>query len=237
MRIKELCADERPREKMLAKGAGALSNAELLAILIGSGTRKENVLEVANRLLSAGDGRLSRISGMDPTELMAMGGIGKVRFTSIAAAFEVGRRCCLEDPGIEKVPLCDPGMVFKMMLPKLRGLEHEEFWVIFLNRANYVIHKEMISMGGLSATVVDTKLVVKKALDKHASGIVMVHNHPSGNPMPGNEDIDQTAAMKKAASTFDISLMDHIIICDDRFFSFADEKVYMAGSGQLNLLE
>ena len=225
MRIKDLCVDERPREKMLSKGAGAMSNAELLAILIGSGTRKENVLEVANRLLSSADGNLSRIADMDKTKVMAMDGIGKGRY---AAAFELGRRCCLEDPGLEKVPLCDPAMVYKMMLPRLKGLDHEELWIIYLTRANYVIHKEMLSMGGLSATVVDPRLVVKKALDKRACGIIMVHNHPSGNPMPGMEDLAQTAAMKKAASTFDISITDHVIICDDRYYSFADDKVYVS---------
>ena len=228
MRIKDLCVDERPREKMLSKGAGAMSNAELLAILIGSGTRKENVLEVANRLLSSADGNLSRIADMDKTKVMAMDGIGKGRYASIAAAFELGRRCCLEDPGLEKVPLCDPAMVYKMMLPRMKGLDHEEFWIIYLTRANYVIHKEMLSMGGLSATVVDPRLVVKKALDKRACGIIMVHNHPSGNPMPGMEDLAQTAAMKKAASTFDISITDHVIICDDRYYSFADDKVYVS---------
>lgn len=228
MRIKDLCVDERPREKMLSKGAGAMSNAELLAILIGSGTRKENVLEVANRLLSSADGNLSRIADMDKTKVMAMDGIGKGRYASIAAAFELGRRCCLEDPGLEKVPLCDPAMVYKMMLPRLKGIDHEELWIIYLTRANYVIHKEMLSMGGLSATVVDPRLVVKKALDKRACGIIMVHNHPSGNPMPGMEDLAQTAAMKKAASTFDISMADHVIICDDRYYSFADDKVYVS---------
>ncbi|MBR5660850.1 MAG: DNA repair protein RadC [Bacteroidales bacterium] len=228
MRIKDLCVDERPREKMLSKGAGAMSNAELLAILIGSGTRKENVLEVANRLLSSAGGNLSRIADMDRTEVMAMDGIGKGRYTSIAAAFELGRRCCLEDPGLEKVPLCDPAMVYKMMLPRMKGLDHEEFWIIYLTRANYVIHKEMLSLGGMSATVVDPRLVVRKALDKRACGIIMVHNHPSGNPMPGMEDLSQTAAMKKAASTFDISVTDHVIICDDRYYSFADDRVYVS---------
>ena len=227
MRIKELCVDERPREKMLSKGAGAMTNAELLAILIGSGTKKENVLEVANRLLSTGEGKLSRIASMDPSEVMAMDGIGKGRYSSIAAAFELGKRCCLEDPGIDKVPLRDPAAVFKIMLPRLKGLDHEEFWILFLNRANYLIHKELLSLGGLSATVVDTRLVVRKALDKRATGILMVHNHPSGDPRPGQEDIEQTAVMKKAASTFDIRLFDHIIICDDRYFSFADERMYV----------
>ena len=229
MKIKELCVDERPREKMLSKGPGAMTNAELLAILIGSGTRKENVLEVANRLLAKVDGKLSGIAAMDPCEVTAMDGIGKVRYSSIAAAFELGKRSCLEDPGIERNPVCSPTTVFRMMLPFLKGLEYEEFWIILLNRANYVIHKEMVSRGGISSTVIDTKLVIRKALDKRASGIIMVHNHPSGNPRPGKADITMTSAIRKAAGTFDISLIDHIIICDDRCFSFADERVYMSG--------
>lgn len=213
---------------MLAKGAGAMSNAELLAILIGSGTQKENVIEVANRLLAANEGKLSMIAGMDAGRMKEIGGIGSVRYTTIAAAFELGKRCCLEDPGIEKVPLTDADIVFKMMIPRLKGLDHEEFWIIFLNRANYIIHKEMISLGGLSSTVVDPKLVVKKALDKRASGLIMVHNHPSGNPRPGQSDLTETERMKKAANTFDIALLDHIIICDDCYFSFADDRVVVA---------
>ena len=224
MKIKEICVDERPREKMLAKGADAMSNAELLAILIGSGTQKENVLEVANRLLAEGKGKLSMIADMDARRMKEIGGIGSVRYAAIAAAFELGKRCCLEDPGIEKVPLTDAEIV----LPRLKGLDHEEFWVILLNRANYIIHKEMISLGGISSTVVDSKLVVRMALDKRASGLIMVHNHPSGNPRPGHNDLTETERMKKAANTFDIALLDHIIICDDCYFSFADDKVTVA---------
>lgn len=229
MKLKDLCVDERPREKMLAKGAGAMSNAELLAILIGSGTQRENVLEVANRLLAANEGKLSSIAGMDAARMKEIGGIGSVRYASIAAAFELGKRCCLEDPGIERIPLTDAETVYRMMLPRLKGLDHEEFWIILLNRANYIIHKEMISLGGLSSTVVDPKLVVRKALDKRASAIIMVHNHPSGNPRPGQCDLTETERIKKAANTFDIALLDHIIICDDRYFSFADDKVEIAG--------
>ena len=229
MKIKDLCADERPREKMFSKGTGAMTNAELLAILIGSGTRNQNVLEVANRLLAAGEGHLSRIAAMEPSEVMAMDGIGKVRYSSIAAALELGKRCCLEDPGIEKVPIKDPGMVYRIMIPRLRGLPHEEFWIILLNRASYLIHKEMISQGGMSSTVIDPRIVVKKALGRHASKMIMVHNHPSGNPRPGREDLSWTAAMKRAADTFDISLLDHVIVCDDCFYSLADDKVYMGG--------
>ena len=223
MRIKELCADERPREKMLSKGPGAMSDAELLAILIGSGTRNGNVLEVANRLLSAAGGRLSRLAGMDSLEVMAMDGIGPGRYASIASAFELGKRCCMEDRGLVKTPLSDPAMVYRLMLPRLKGLDHEEFWVLFLTRANYLIHKEMFSLGGLSSTV-----VVRKALEKRACGIILVHNHPSGNPTPGKEDLERTAAIKKAADTFDISILDHIVVCDDSFYSFADDRLYIA---------
>ncbi|MBQ8062195.1 MAG: DNA repair protein RadC [Bacteroidales bacterium] len=228
MKIKELCADERPREKMFSKGAGAMSNAELLAILIGSGTKKQNVLEVANRLLATVEGDLSRIAAMEPSEAMAMDGIGKVRYVSIAAALELGRRCCLEAPRIEKVPVCSPRTVYRMMIPVMKGLDHEEFWIILLNRASYVLRKDLISRGGITSTVVDPKLVVKRALDTHATGVILVHNHPSGNPRPGREDLVQTKDIKKALETFDISLVDHIIVCDDCLFSFADEEVYMA---------
>ena len=228
MKIKELCADERPREKMFSKGAGAMSNAELLAILIGSGTKNQNVLEVANRLLATVEGDLSRIAAMDPSEVMAMDGIGRVRYTSIAAALELGKRCCLEARGIEKVPVCSPRTVYRLMIPVMKGLKHEEFWLILLNRANYVLRKEMVSRGGISSTVVDSKLIVKRALDTHATGVILVHNHPSGNPRPGREDLVQTKDIKKALGTFDISLVDHIIVCDDSLFSFADEEVYSA---------
>ncbi len=228
MKMKDLCADERPREKMLSKGAGAMSNAELLAILIGSGTQKQNVLEVANRLLAANDGKLSMVAGMDQGQMKEIGGIGSVRYAAIAAAFELGKRRCLEDPQIEKIPLNDAASVFRMMRPYLTGLDHEEFWTIFLNRANYVIHKEMISLGGSSSTVVDSKLVVRKALDKRASAMIMVHNHPSGNPRPGQCDLTETERMKKAANVFDIALLDHIIICDDCYFSFADDRIETA---------
>ena len=117
-----------------------------------------------------------------------------------------------------------------MMIPLMKGLDHEEFWIILLNRANYVLRKEMISRGGISSTIDDPKVVVKKALDTHATGIILIHNHPSGNPRPGREDLIQTKEIKKALGTFDISFVDHIVVCDDSLFSFADERVYLAES-------
>jgi len=230
MKIKELCAEERPREKMLANGAGAMTNAELLAILIGSGTTRENVLEVANRLLSQAEGNLKGVAAMDQEQMRGVNGIGVNKYAIIAAAFEIGRRCCLEDPGIEKVSVTSAEMVYRIMIPHMRGLEHEECWILYLNRANYILRKEMLSLGGMSATVMDTKIIVRKALEIKASGMIMVHNHPSGNPIPGQSDIRQTEMLKKAADTFDISLIDHIVVCDDRFFSFSEDRMTIAGA-------
>lgn len=225
MKIKDYCESERPREKLLSKGAGAMSNAELLAILIGSGTKEENVLEVSNKLLKISDGKLSGIAGMDPGQITSVNGIGKNKYAAIAAALELGRRCALEDPGIEKSSITSAGMVYRIMIPHMKGLDHEECWILLLNRANYVIHKEMIGLGGITSTTVDTKIIMKKALDKKACGIILVHNHPSTNPRPGKMDIDVTSSLRKASQTLDISLIDHVIISDDSYYSFAEDRV------------
>ena len=198
--MKEMCAEERPREKMLAKGAGAMSNAELLAILIGSGTRNCNVLEVANRMLLKAGGRLSGIARMSHEDMQQLEGIGTGRYSVIAAAFELGRRCTLEDPGIEKVPVVEASIVYRMMIPRMKGLLHEELWAVFLNRANYVLKKEMLTKGGLTAT----------------------------DPRPGSADMSQTRLVRKACQSMDILLLDHVIVCDDSFYSFADERVVTA---------
>lgn len=225
MKIKDYCESERPREKLLSKGAGAMSNAELLAILIGSGTKDENVLEVSNKLLKISGGKLSDIASMDPGQITSINGIGKNKYAAIAAAFELGRRCTLEEPGIEKNSITNAGMVYRIMIPHMKGLDHEECWVLLLNRANYVIHKEMIGLGGITSTTVDTKIIMKKALDKKACGIILVHNHPSSNPRPGKMDMEVTSSLKKASQTFDISLIDHVIVSDDSYYSFAEDRV------------
>ncbi|MBP3235460.1 MAG: DNA repair protein RadC [Bacteroidales bacterium] len=210
---------------MFSKGAGAMSNAELLAILIGSGTKDENVLEVSNKLLKISGGKLSDIASMDPGQITSVNGIGKNKYAAIAAAFELGRRCALEEPGIEKNSITNAGMVYRIMIPHMKGLDHEECWVLLLNRANYVIHKEMIGLGGITSTTVDTKIIMKKALDKKACGIILVHNHPSSNPRPGKMDMEVTSSLKKASQTFDISLIDHVIVSDDSYYSFAEDRV------------
>ncbi len=210
---------------MFSRGAGAMSNAELLAILIGSGTKDENVLEVSNKLLKISGGKLSDIASMDPGQITSVNGIGKNKYAAIAAAFELGRRCALEEPGIEKNSITNAGMVYRIMIPHMKGLDHEECWVLLLNRANYVIHKEMIGLGGITSTTVDTKIIMKKALDKKACGIILVHNHPSSNPRPGKMDMEVTSSLKKASQTFDISLIDHVIVSDDSYYSFAEDRV------------
>lgn len=225
MRLKELCLDDRPREKMLEKGPGALSNAELLAIMIRTGTGKMNVVDVARTLLSSAEGRLNAIADMPMERLCSVSGIGRSKAVTIAAAFELGRRCSMELAVPDKVAVSSPKVVFRMMLPFLRGLDHEECWVMFLNRANYVLGKERMSVGGLESTVMDVKAILRRALERKASGVILVHNHPSGSAMPGQADIRQTAVLKKALQTCEIQLVDHVVVAEDSWYSFADERL------------
>lgn len=229
MKMKELCSDERPREKMLAKGAAEMSNAELLAILIGSGTTGENVLEVANKLLAKSEGKLKRIAGMDKAQMTDVKGIGPNKYATIAAAMELGRRSELEDPGIRKKAIVNSETVYRLVLPRVRGLDHEECWALFLNRANYLIHEEMISRGGMAGTLVDIKLLVRKALERKATAVIVTHNHPSGNPRPSKGDIELTEQLRKATELMHITLLDHVIVCDDRYYSFTSEDIKVMG--------
>lgn len=225
MKIKELGMDDRPREKMAEKGLGALSNAELIATMVRTGSRKDNAVDISRMLLRSAGDSLITLSGMSVKQMCRTAGIGPGKAASVVAAFELGRRCAVESSTIDKVSITDPAMIYRHMLHLMKGLAHEECWVIYLNRANYILGKERLSSGGTSSTVIDVKMIIKNALEMLASGIILVHNHPSGNPQPGSCDIKQTGILKKAAETFDISLLDHIIIADDRFYSFAEERV------------
>ena len=225
MKLKELCMDDRPREKMLDKGPASLSNAELLAIMIRTGTGKMNVVDVARTLLNEAEGRLNAIADMPLEKLCSVSGIGRTKAVTIAAAFELGRRSALELVTHEKVPVNSPKIVFRMMWPLLGGLDHEECWVIFLNRANYVLGKERMSVGGMESTVVDVKAILRRALDRKATGVILVHNHPSGNALPGQADIRQTGILRKALQTCEINLLDHVVIAEDSWYSFADEQL------------
>ena len=226
MKIKDLCEMERPREKLIERGAAALTDAELLAILIGSGTRKENVLEIANRMLSEMGGSLSSLSSMSREEMMRSKGIGRGNYSRIAAALELGKRAWINVPKSDKIILRGAKNVWELLSGNLRGLDHEQLWVIYLNRSNRVLGIEMASKGGSSSTVVDPKLIVREALDKKACGLILAHNHPSGNPRPGERDIVETDNIRRAARTFDIALLDHVIVCDESYFSFAEDREF-----------
>lgn len=225
MKIKELGPDDRPREKLLGKGAGALSNAELVAILLRTGSGGDNAVDISRMLMKSAGDSLVELSCRTVSQMCRIRGIGPDKAASVAAAFELGRRCTAEGFSLEKVPVTSPLMIYRSMIHHMKSLKHEECWVVYLNRANYIISRECLSKGGLDATVIDVKFIIRNALELLSSGIILVHNHPSGNPHPGSSDIRQTAILKKAASTFGISLVDHIIISDDRFYSFANESV------------
>lgn len=225
MKLKELCIDDRPREKMLEKGPSSLSNAELLAIMIRTGTGKMNVVDVARTLLHTAEGRLNAIADMPVEKLCSISGIGRSKAVTIAAAFELGRRSAAEKIVQDRVPVTSPKDVFRMMLPFMRGLDHEECWAVFLNRANYVLGKDRMSVGGMDSTTIDVKAVLRRALDRKASGVILVHNHPSGSALPGQADIRQTALLRKALQTCEIQLVDHVVIAEDCWYSFADEQL------------
>lgn len=224
MKLKELCNDERPREKMQDKGARSLSNTELLAILLRTGTGSMNVIDLARELLKSAEGKLTGIMAMPIEKICEIKGIGTSKAVTIAAAFELGRRCAIEPIVEKKESISNPRTVFQMMAPILRGIDHEECWGLFLNRANFVLSKERFSSGGIDSTVIDVKSIVRKALEKKATSVILIHNHPSGNPLPGTNDIRETRNLKKALETCGIALMDHIIIAEDSFYSFADEE-------------
>lgn len=225
MKMKDMCMDDRPREKMIMNGAASLSNAELLAILLRTGTGRYNAVDTARLLLQSAGGKLRDLSAMSIDKICAVEGIGRTKAVTIAAALEIGRRSCSDDSSIEKLSITSPQMAYRKMLPQMKGLLHEECWILYLNRANYVIAKEKVSSGGLDSTTVDVKMIARRALEKLASGAILLHNHPSGNPTPGNADISLTQKLRKALEFFDISLIDHIVVCDDRYYSFADECI------------
>ena len=225
MKMKELCIDDRPREKLLAKGAGALSNAELLAILLRTGTGKKNVVDVARELLAAADGRLGELASRSAEKLCAVGGVGPGKAATVAAAFELSRRLAEEAGSWNAVQMDSPGKVCRMMLPYMRNLDHEECWVLFLNRANRLIGKEMMSSGGQDVTIIDKRMILRRALERKASSLILVHNHPSGSPRPSVEDITQTRELSRALKSCDLSLLDHVIISGSGYYSFSDETV------------
>ena len=225
MKIKELCESERPRERLLSKGAPSLSNGELMAVLLNTGGRGKNVVEMAQEVLSAANGSLITLAGMSMNQLEEVDGIGKSKAATLAACFELGRRLFAEKAAYRKYPVVSPLVVYEMMIPHLLGLDHEECWILFLNNAQYCTGRQRVSSGGLDSTIIDLKDITRTALDKRASFLILVHNHPSGSPFPSQEDLRQTEALKKALTPMGIGLMDHVIICNDCYYSFSDEEM------------
>ena len=225
MKIKDLCPDERPREKMRLRGAKALSNADLLAILLGSGTGDRSVIDVAQELMVSAGGRLSLLGAMPLEKLVSHKGVGEARAVTIAAALELGRRSFEELAVVDKRSITSPDIVYQLMLPQLKNLDHEECWVLYLNRANFLIGKEMITSGSLESTLIDTGRILRKAIEKQCSYVILVHNHPSGSPRPGQADIHQTDVLRKALAAVGIHLADHVVVAEDSFYSFSEERL------------
>ena len=220
--IKAWAEEDRPREKLLLKGKHSLTDAELVAILIGTGNSGETAVDLARKILSGNSNDLSLLGRMNVQELQKFKGIGEAKAITIIAALELGRRR-KESKEIKKEKLTSSREVVDVMQPLLGDLLHEEFWIIFLNRSNYILGKQQISIGGMSGTVADPRMIFKAALDQKAVSIVLCHNHPSGNNQPSAADIQLTKNISEGGKVLEITVLDHIIVTQHGFYSFADE--------------
>jgi len=222
--IKSWAEEDRPREKLLLKGKNTLSDAELLAILLGSGSRKESAVSLAQRILNSVENNLNDLGKRSLSDLMQFKGIGEAKAITIAAALELGRRRQLTNIK-DRPQIRSSKDAYKLLAPLILDLPHEEFWMLLLNRANRVMNREQISIGGTSGTVVDAKVIFRKALEGQASALILAHNHPSGNLRPSQADIDITKKLQTGGQSLDISILDHLIISETGYYSFADEGI------------
>lgn len=220
--IKNWAQDDRPREKLLQKGREALSDAELLAILIGSGSRNETAVDLCKKILINTGNSLGELGKLSVKQLTGHKGIGLAKAVSIIAAMELGRRRRTEE-ALEKKKISSSASVFELMQPVIGELPHEEFWIVYLNNSNKVIERVQLSKGGITGTLVDLRLALKKALELGATAIILVHNHPSGNLNPSNADKQLTLKLKTGGESLDIKTLDHVIVTEKSYFSFADE--------------
>ena len=222
--IKAWAEEDRPREKLLLRGKQNLSDAELLAILLGSGSRNESAVSLAQRILQSTDNSLHELGKRAiPTLIKDFKGVGEAKAITIAAAMELGRRRQLTAIK-EKPKIVSSKDAYDVIAPLLMDLPHEEFWILLLNRANRVLNREQISSGGTTGTVVDVKILFKKVLRQEAiTSVILSHNHPSGNLSPSNADLELTKKIKQAGKLLDIDVLDHLIITDNGYYSFADE--------------
>jgi len=221
IKITDWAVEDRPREKLIQKGTSSLSDAELLGILISSGTKDKSAVDLGRELLTLANNNLNSLGKLTISDLKRLHGIGTARAVTIAAALELGRRRKLaESPEVPQIKCSkDVADIFQ---PILSDLAHEEFWILFLNRSNRVINRMKLSQAGISGTVTDVRMVMKKAIEYLASGIIVCHNHPSGNLNPSESDTKITLKIKEAGNLMDIQLLDHLIISDKDYYSFAD---------------
>lgn len=222
--VKNWAEEDRPREKLMMKGASALSDSELLAILIGSGTRDKSAVQVCQDILGKADNDLNKLARFGVNDLTKTKGIGPAKGITIVAALELGRR--RKDAEVKEIKkITSSRDAYNVFYPYLSDLNHEETWALLMNRSNQVVTKMLVSKGGISSTIVDVRLILREALNVYASSIILGHNHPTNNCMPSEQDLRITKKLKEAAKLMDISLLDHIIVCGDRYYSFADENV------------
>jgi DNA repair protein RadC len=222
--IKQWAKDDRPREKLLLKGAAALSNSELIAILINNGSKEKSAVELAQDVLKTGKDNLNELGKLSVKELMKIKGIGEAKAIGIVAAMELGRRR-QATAYREKVVITSSTDVANYLQTLLKDYKHEVFAVLFLNRSNKINHFQIISEGGITGTVADPRIILKKALEEDAVSIILCHNHPSGSLKPSKADEELTFKIKEAAKYFDIKVLDHLIVSDDGYYSFADEGI------------
>lgn len=222
--IKNWSQDDQPREKLRDKGKAVLSDAELVAIIIGSGNTEESAVDLSKRILASVENNLNALGKLSLKQLMEFKGIGEAKAITITAALELGRRRKLEDAK-QLTKITSSRDVFELMHPYLGELPHEEFWILYLNNSNKVLQKNQLSKGGITGTLVDVRLVLKTALEVGAVSLILVHNHPSGTLKPSQSDKDLTLKLKRASEHLDIRVLDHLIITETNYFSFADDNM------------
>ena len=222
--IKNWSQDDQPREKLRDKGKLTLSDAELVPILIGSGNRNESAVDLCKRILASVDNNLNALGKVSLKHLMEFNGIGEAKAITITAALELGRRRKFED-AVKQEKITSSRDVYDIMQPVLGELSHEEFWVIYLNNSNKVLQKQQLSKGGITGTLVDVRLVLKQALEVGATALILCHNHPSGTLKASEADKKITQKLKTAGLSLDIKVLDHIIVTEKAYFSFADETI------------
>lgn len=219
--IKNMALDDRPREKLLYKGAAALSDSELLAIFINTGIKNRTAIDLAKDILQLGSNNLNELGKLSVEDFMSIPGIKEAKAITLAAAFELGRRR-LSTSQLQKARIASSAEVYDYIRSQLQDLSHEVFGVIFLNRANKILRFEQVSSGGISATIADPRIIFRRALELKSSGIILCHNHPSGNLNPSKQDEDLTKKLKAAGALLDIGVLDHLIFSDSGYYSFAD---------------